>query len=812
MQSTTGQPLWFICIWIHLSNNGLWNSGEPFSSVNAQPAEHNAPTNGEPSCQKQILRLLVSLPFPNPLPLFHPSWAEGPNILPAVYLARDQINNRTDLLPCHQLELMVVDGGCEITATTAVETTIGLFNRSRVVGVIGPGCSTSSLHTAHLINQPEIELVQIHGGGSPILENREKYPNSIGIVGSTQSFVQLSLALIEKSGWKKIAILFENSRVYYNSTKELFVNSLKGAKVRILLDLPVYSTFFPLDGIRTSLARIVFVFTAPSHSLKIICLAHHLGMVYPAYQWIIISRRLDDFVSEVASLSSSGNFSFSYEHQDYNCSLTTILNVSLNRTFLLSYQLMTVNPSEPRFVNISFNRFIKLYEERVNARMDASPTYWAYTFYDAVWAWARVLHQVTVDNSGIFNNFQYGNKTLANMFLDEFYAHDFEFEGMSGLISFNSSTGFNERPSNLYQILNGQEMLLGYNNKTNIVLLDGRLETILDSFNITEEEVSAFLVVLFSFLHLVLFLITAALHVLTVVYRNSKTVKASSPKLNHFAFIGAYLLLFGLTLFLLLEARDHTAIDGPVCHTVWVWIFPISFTLTVGTVTVRTWRLYRIFNHYLNPGRSISNTALISMLVFLLSVDVIIAVAWTVVDPRKILSIKRTVPNGPAIETVINTRCRSLKYESLWAVLTISYKLSLLTVMVILSMLTRRIPNKTFARTSLWVFSYTFSGVFVIGLGLYYFLLYFSGSADSNLKYFVLYLTLNTVTVLYILCVFTPPLAPVILRKVHGWRKEMSKSLAHTLIVTKRHHRSRQPSSGGQSEERERKTSKDALL
>ena len=234
------------------------------------------------------LKLLVSLPFPNSkFPLFNPSWNEGDRILPALYLARDQINNRTDLLPCHQLELVPVDGGCDIASTTVVSTAIGLFSKdgSRIVGMIGPGCSASSLLSGHVLNQPEIEIVHIHGGGSPLLSNRSTYTNSLGILGSTQFYMDHSVTLLKRNGWHNIAILFENGCVYCRSAKEDFVQTLNDDvdyNVTIRFESTVYSTFYPLDGVRDSLSRIIFLFTELYYTVRILCLAYiPQGIVLP---------------------------------------------------------------------------------------------------------------------------------------------------------------------------------------------------------------------------------------------------------------------------------------------------------------------------------------------------------------------------------------------------------------------------------------------------------------------------------------------------------------------------------------------------
>ena len=754
----------------------------------------------------KTLKLLLSLPFPNPVPQFNPSWDEGQNILPAALLAEEQINNRTDLLPYHKLELIVVDGGCDIVATTAVNTTIGLFNGTGVIGMIGPGCSTSSLQASHVMNQPEIELVQLHGGGSYLLENRTLFPNSIGVLGSTRSFVDLSLALIDQKGWRRIAILYESNRAYYSSTKELFVERVEQErKVRIVFDSSIYPTFYPLDGVRSSLARIVFVFTAPSHSLRIMCLAYHMGMIYPAYQWVLISRRLDDFVSEIAMLSNNGEYK--YGNKVYNCSTDIVLSASLNRMFFLSYKLTPVNQSESKFVNLSFDQFKKLYQERVRTH-NVSETYWAYYFYDAVWAWAVVLHRMTVDNSAIFDNHRYGNKTLANLILKEFYADDFEFNGMSGPIRFNSSNGYNARPSILYQIFDGDEIFMAFNNGTRIVIINESLETIPDSFKTILDIASSSLIAFFASLQFLWFFVVVTLHVLTLLYRDSKSVKASSPKLAQFTFAGVYVLLLACMLFLFSHVREHSNIFSErICHTVWVWLFPISFTLTIGTVAVRTWRLYRIFIHYLNPGPFISNTALTTVLIVLVFVDVFVAVLWTAIDPRKLINVKQIVENGSALEVVLTRRCRSVHHEIVWIVITMLIKVPLLVAVVFLSLLTRHIPNKSFATTTLQIFSYAFSLVFCVGFSLHFFVQYFSSIVNVDIRFAVLYITLNLIIFLYIMFIFIPPLVPVFKSKFKTSYRDTRRQVVDFLMPLKRRKKRFNCDNS-----RERKTSEDALI
>ena len=47
-----------------------------------------------------------------------------------------------------------------------------------------------------------------------------------------------------------------------------------------------------------------------------LCLAYHMGLVYPAYQWVILTHTLSDIMT---SESSEYSFTFSYNNQVYTC-------------------------------------------------------------------------------------------------------------------------------------------------------------------------------------------------------------------------------------------------------------------------------------------------------------------------------------------------------------------------------------------------------------------------------------------------------------------------------------------------------------
>ena len=130
---------------------------------------------------------------------------------------------------------------------------------------------------------------------------------------------------------------------------------------------------------------------------------------------------------------------------------------------------------------------------------------------------------------------------------------------------------------------------------------------------------------------------------------------------------------------------------------------------------------------------------------------------WTAVDPLKQVVVEYNVQVGSANELVIDRTCRSqYGWDGIaWWVIEYFIRAALLVVMVVLSLLTRRIPNKTFTTSSLRIFSYTSSAVLVIGFTLYYFLLFLN--VNPNIEYSILCIMMNVLILLYVTFIFCPP-------------------------------------------------------
>ena len=743
------------------------------ASNNCSCTEQKHFTNSNLNCTTPLMRLLVLLPCYRGTESFpvegSTSWnCYSHDILPALSLAMEQINNRSNFLPCHKLELVDQEAGCEITTSTLTGLTRGLFpsdsERSGIVGVIGPTCSLSSIQTSNITNRPEVQMVLLHSSGISLLTDRKKYPFSLGILGSTAPIVNLLLALMQKSNWHNIDILYDTSSFYYHSLMREFLDTLN-EDVNIKFLSSVTSNFYPLDQVKISGTRIVFVFTPPGRSYRIICLAYHMKLVYPRYQWIFVNKRLGNFMNVVTG--------FTYRGRYYSCSERELVNSILEGALLVDYRLLTTN--DPDVINypqgISLKVFQELYTQKLSnsnqkhskEAISDSTTPWAYGMYDAVWAWGMVLDKLTRRNSKLA--FKYGDKHLAEVILKEFYTLDFQ--GMSGHISFSVDSGVVDRLVNLYQITNGCERHIASANSSVVTVVAPQ------DFNTIHDVARAValphmgIVVFFLVTHCVELFTVVVLHLITFLYRNTKFVKASSPKLVQPAFIGVYFLVAGAILSTSFYANELSTVIGTIiCQAVWVWLFPISFTLMMGIITLRVWRLYRIFKHYMNPGKFISNRALLTILSVMVLLDVIIAIVWTISDPMHFQFVEYKVKNGQTYELIIDQSCVSThNITPLWIGTVFTYKIGLLVVMIILSVLTHQIPNQTFSTALLRLFAYVFSAAFAIGFSLYYLFLFLN--RKSNIDFYILNVLLSVLLLSFVALVIVPPLLPVIKHKLN---------------------------------------------
>ena len=704
------------------------------------------------------LTVHVIFPYPNDDPLLHPSWYDGPQLFIAASLAAEHINSDPSLLRDYELRLVEGDGGCDITTKAAEAVVSALTDTNRVVGVIGPGCSASTLLATPVLSRQEVALINVHTAGSPLLANSSLYPFGISVSGSTTLFVNTTLALMEMVNWTRVAVFYEETRPFFSTTYEYLLQRIDEMGDSSQLKVPIHSavldTHLPLEMIRDEEIRIVYVLTGPSLASKIMCLADHMGLVSPNIQWLFFGRDVQDFQA----------VSFIYNSINYTCS-DERMTEALEKNLVMNFRLRgDLNVST--VAHITYSEFDTTYTEAVKESGNVNTTsVWGPSVYDAVWSLALCLNNTPIDLT------QYGPGQYSSTKKVRECFDTLNFTGVSGEISYFPQIGFIDRQVDVYQVYGGNATLGAYYRHGELKMIQNQLKVIDDAYVVRVVQFKP-LSVFFTFVTVVLFLLIITCHVLTIVYRNYHSVKATSPKIAHFAYIGCYVLAVGTVINILgygYGSTSHLEFDAWLCQICFGFLFPMGSSFIFGSILVRTWRIYRIFIHYLDPGKLISNKVLYTFISLLVGTNCVVAIIWTGADRfrAKIVHLSFTEDGGSGEqvdESYLECTC---DFYFLWLGLVYGYVALEVIFLLMLSLLTRSVRQRDFTTKMIRVFVYLISLLFLIIPPIFY----ITGVNRTNRVWvgvnaftFCLFPTSFLSVSLFVL--FIPPLVPLLKNKV----------------------------------------------
>jgi gamma-aminobutyric acid type B receptor len=204
------------------------------------------------------------------------------------------------------------------------------------------------------------------------------------------------------------------------------------------------------------------------------------------------------------------------------------------------------------------------------------------------------------------------------------------FQGASGHISFNNKTGYTSASVDLHQVVDNTSVLAGYydEDKQEIVSV-GDAQFVENSFESMELVVHPALASLFLLLTILALALIVGTHVGTLVFSSFPAIRASSYRLGQLAFIGCYLIVLCFLCFTIREVTTSTSVSITSLCVIQAWCLPLGLTLILGTLTAKTWRLYRIFCHLRKPGKLLHDWVLIVVVFVLATVDVVLCSVWT---------------------------------------------------------------------------------------------------------------------------------------------------------------------------------------
>ena len=672
------------------------------------------------------------------------------DIIPAAQLAIQLINNRSDILKGYDLDVIegVSSCGNELTALSSLVPEV--FNSGkRIAGIVGPVCAKSTVLISSLLSRKDVALINIHLGATDDLMDRNRYPYAFGTLGSTENLAAAAVGLMQRNHWYEVVALYDDRTTYHNSMYINFERRLNDTPdYRITSSLRIAS-IRSLTGIEGFEPRIIFLMAGLEDARHVMCLAYHQDVVYPSYQWVIVDWQPYYF-----------NVSIQVQVGEYNCSREE-LESALTRAIFWGFRFIPFDRENITDLGISYNDFIADYSMMLNelnsVNQDSSEAITsdlATVYADSIFSMALALNNSIPALAKLnmsLENYGYGNTVGTDIIAENIL--DLDFAGVSGRIRFDSNTGFVvHRDIYIYQV------------QGNISEFISSKWSIIDS---KFTEVAVYLHIAIIAVNFVIMIPTlcviVVIHILNIVHRHFETVKASSLHLNHLAYAGVYLLFPDI---LMLAVRSGFPISeqayGGLCNASNLFFYA-GTTLLLGTVCVKTWRIYRIFVHYLDPGPFLSSKYLSAFVLMLLGVDILVWILWVAIDPVR----QQTVRGNLGVNGTVSVEltCNS-KNGLVWLCILTGYQLLIIACAFWLAILSRHVKHKWFVTRGVALLSYLSFFQVVLGLAL---LAILSIAFTSVALGFVVAIVLFYVWVaLFLVFVFLPPVLPLLKQKMRS--------------------------------------------
>lgn len=715
----------------------------------------------------KTLYVLVMAPFPDSTQGLEPGWGGGPAVVPGSQLAVRHINSRCDILQGYRLEVLVADSGCRvmnIKATVSLVESL-LDTDHRVIAIIGPACSGTAVLVGELFAKRHVSLLNISPSAtSPVLDNSTAYPNTFRILGSSKIYVNMYYDLISHLNITNVGILSDPDGIIHFTVARDFEKRLASDDNREVSSLDLTSYFIPLAEMQNKY-RLIFTFANPRLSRQLMCFAYHKGFLYPDYQFVFSERRLHNFIT---------NVSFVLDGKQYECSADemreAVRGILLTRFDLIRQDKDTVlvNGMNCKQFADEYRTELEEYKQQLNLSRVVETEHQS-TYYDSVWALALALNasipRLENELNASLDNYSYHQSYATEIIRSELL--NVEFEGITGKVKFNKTSldGKDVTRIRMAQVGNGEQLMLvaTYNpaDATMALNLINQSALVPDKFN---QDLLAPHLYVEAIVISVMFILTIsmiAFQVINIRWQKAQSIKVTSPSLNHLIFIGCYFYVPSV-LFLSFDGLlddQHPCISTIKCIG-FIWCESLALTLILGTISVKTFRILRIFSHA--SAKMMNNLQTYRLVLYvcaLLIPDMILNVVWNAVDPWY----KVTVPID---ELHIRSYC-TCHYIFVWLFLLFSLKILLMVVVLYLSISTRRISQQEYKQTkstNALVF------IFVMLYGLLIPLHYLTRSIANNVALAtVSYLALCVKNILcVVMCtifIFLPPVLPLLRKR-----------------------------------------------
>ena len=659
-------------------------------------AQFQQVTSSKKNCS--VLYLLNVQPYPDDNDFS--GFDGGLNFIPAAHLAAEEINNRSDILPEHHLEVIDIEAeacGRSVITKGLVNLYGELLNRDCIVGVMGFPCSTST----NLLT-PIVELAGIAGyitlanSASPHHRNITTYPNLFHTISSASVHNTVIISLMQMFNWKRIGLVFNSETVFFKSTARDFaqrISNLPDTKLTTDIALTAQPSKSDINEVFNTInfeeARISYWLGNDGQYALFLCEAYQRKFIWPGYVYIL--RHNPHITTNILKAKTS-------------CNNKQILE-AMEGVILLDYRLYVDDDTE-LFSGWKFFEFQQRYVDKLiefTNQTDSVNLTYATSFYDQVWTFALSLNnslQPILSRNLSFSDYTFPNtETISNIIKQELL--DLSFQGASGHIQFIEN---HEVPSfvDIMQIQSGtiQTIASKYPLAMNVTLNEHFPNNIPpDTFDTVYNRLPLWIGVCIFIVQSALFCLITTNMVLLTYWRNEREIKATSYLLSMLLTSSCYLLTIGpviQTVYRIIVIHN-TTLHAVLCNFS-LWSTALGLDLILATLLFRLLRVVHVFKPFQKSHKHLSDMYIFLYVLLTCSAKVLILIIWSIVDPYRSQAVREydSTTTPPVYRATTMCYCNQL---GVWYAISYLYSVILLSFVVFFAVQTRRIKITDFKDT-----------------------------------------------------------------------------------------------------------------
>ena len=679
-------------------------------------------------------------------------------------IARDKINQLTDVLPGYRIELIVKD--IEACSTSSEGAGIGLSNLVKytvnagdppccpVVAVAGLLCSSHTAELARIAGHDGLGgsvPLQLSAANSPIFRtHNDRFPHLWHFLGSATAYTDTVLAMMDQFSWTRVGVVYDLSPTsswsvsYLEQAIKTSHNKSIGFTVAVRGTKAVHYQQV-ISKIKSSEVTVILVMLHSNEQTSILLShAHRQQLVHPRYTWI--------------------HYDTTLQYLNTETNQNSLIRAAATGHLFLHTQTRIVENSSQLLPSGANNSTFDL------NNMSIRDITFAGYLYDQLWALGLAINNtLPVLQSRNISIDTIEQHQLTALIEDQLTK--LSYQGASGWVEFNQYRSVSTPVYVFWTLDNGTERRVGVYNPldpSNFHVDIDLSELPTDEYTLISPAVG---IVLFSVTGL-LVLVTTIQLVLYLYYRNHNVIKATSPYLSLLMFAGCYLLYITV----ILKLTYATFPLSKTCFRIVVETNFITilngFSLILITTFIKLLRVYRIFSSRLkiDLGKYWNNCPL------LITIIILTILPNMVVLPLIFTRSSDKSNNGERLDRnyvkLLGTKLDSV--EGLIA----CYIAVLLSIILPLAICTRKIRHKNFKDTKkLMVFIYMLLLIVAVIIPMHIVFIVVDYLAAANILLVVVILVISAACQLIL---FLPKVLPAVLSNVYPkWESVYSTASVH---------------------------------